>query len=97
MLIAISFMLYGTAFILGFIVGRFNINHSNQQMVLTNSTLKRSNSPSLKKQIKIDEQKFVTSVKTDSLESKGKSLGSKMTVDDDLNSEVLKLSQLKKK
>lgn len=97
MLIAISVMLYGTAFILGFIVGRFNINHMNEQVDSNVSFLKSSKSAIPKKHIKIDEKKFVTAVKTDSLEKKGKSLGNKTVVDDDLNSAVLKLSQLKKK
>jgi translation initiation factor 6 (eIF-6) len=94
MLVAISIMLYGTAFILGFIVGRFNINSQSNH---NTSFLNSSSSVVPKKQIKIDEQKFITAVDTRSFEKKGKSLGNKTVVNDNLDSAVLKLSQLKKR
>ena len=49
------------------------------------------------KKINIDETKFVTDVKTDSIEKDFDSLGEKIVSQDDIDSSVSKLSQLKGK
>lgn len=49
-----------------------------------------------RKKISIDEAKYVTDISTDSLESKGGSLGVVSQTNDDISSAANKLAQLKK-
>lgn len=95
---AIYFMYCITAFMLGFLMGRvtFIKHYSNLD---EKSPLQRfgSGSSKQKKNIAIDDKKFVTDISTDTLEKKGNDLGSKVVSNDDVQSSVVKLSQFKKK
>ena len=95
MLIAISVMLYGTAFVLGFLVGKSTSGFSTSN-TRTSSFLNLSD-PQSKSSVKIDEKRFVTAVSTNSLEKKGKDLGTQTIVNDNVDSAVSKLAILKKK
>jgi hypothetical protein len=98
-IIVCGVLLYATAFILGFIVGRFrsinSVNTFDEFEELKKANLK----PDVKKRkvVNIDEKKFVTSVSTESLQKKGKDLGTQVVVEDDVETAVLKLTLLKKK
>lgn len=52
--------------------------------------------PTMKKNIKIDDAKFVTDVSTTMLKRNNLELGKKTSVDDDITSSVDRLAQLKK-
>jgi len=95
MLIAISVMLYGTAFVLGFLVGRSNASPIASS--LEKGSFLKSTSTKAKTAVQIDEKRFVTSISTDSLEKKGKDLGTQTVVNDSVDSAVSKLAMLKKK
>lgn len=96
MILVNNVLLYATAFILGFIVGRMTGKpylgdpRIDPKGSFFNPQLKQ------KKNVEIDEKRFVTTVTTDSLEKKGKDLGTKTTVEDDVGSSVSKLAMLKK-
>ncbi|MBM3194444.1 MAG: hypothetical protein FJZ60_01630 [Chlamydiae bacterium] len=49
-----------------------------------------------RKNVEIDEKKFVTEISTNSLEKKGNDLGTKTIINDDVSSSVSKLALLKK-
>jgi len=94
--ITTSILLYGTAFIVGFIIGRMTVNS-----VISEYTIDAKGSffkPEAKKSkyVEIDEKKFVTSISIDSLEKKGKDLGTQTIVEDDVGSSASKLAMLKK-
>jgi hypothetical protein len=93
---SMNVLLYFTAFILGYIVGRITgkPDISDHRIDAKGSFFK----PEIRqrKQVEIDEKKFVTSVSTDSLERKGKDLGTQTTVEDDLTTSASKLAMLKK-
>lgn len=95
-IIAINVLLYGTAFILGFIVGRITSKKdlSDPRLDPRGSFFKPEDRQ--RKIVEIDEKKFVTAISTNSLERKGKDLGTKTVVDDDVGASVSKLSLLKK-
>lgn len=96
-IIAINILLYGTAFILGFIVAKITSKHSyNDSRSAANDSFFKP-SPRSKKSVEIDEKKFVTTISTDSLEKKGKELGSQLIVNDNVDVSVSKLAMLKKK
>lgn len=96
MILMIGVLLYITSFILGFVVGRITVNKdlSDPRIEPKGSFFK--NESKQRKLVEIDEKKFVTDISTNSLEKKGKDLGTKTTVEDDVGSSVSKLAALKK-
>lgn len=98
MIVTIGILLYATIFILGFIVGRVTKNASIEQVyesIGNNAVLKPK--AEQRKVVRIDDKKFVTSVSTESLQKKGKDLGTQVVVEDDVENAVSKLTLLKKK
>ena len=94
MILMIGILLYVTAFILGFLVGR-TTGHSPSPIDSKGSFFKPETRQ--KRQVEIDEKKFVTTISTDSLVKKGKELGTQTVVDDDVALSASKLAMLKKK
>lgn len=93
----VIYLMYATAFVLGFLVGRVTLpksyvyHNENQNDKQTKASAKEK-----RKAIVIDDKKFVTDVSTNTLEKKGVDLGAKVVADDDVQSSVIKLSQFKK-
>jgi hypothetical protein len=96
MIITINVLLYGTAFILGFILGKITTGSNHYESIDAKDSFFKPQQKSRKK-IEIDEKKFVTAISTNSLEKKGKELGSQTIVDDDVAAAASKLAMLKKK
>lgn len=98
MILTLNVLLYATAFILGFVVGRITNPlkslASNDAITAKGSFL---NPPTKRKAVSIDERKFVTDIATETLEKKGGELGKQTTVNDDVGTAVSKLAMLKKK
>jgi len=96
MIFSTNILLYATAFILGFIIGKMNgkQNIGDQHVDPQGSFFK----PQIRKRknVEIDEKKFVTEISTNSLEKKGNDLGTKTIINDDVSSSVSKLALLKK-
>ena len=96
--IASSVLLYATAFILGFLVGRSTKNVVEKSSIdFEPKSLFPKNERDRRKIVSIEEKKFVTSISTDTLQKKGKELGTQLVVEDDVGTAVSKLTQLKKK
>jgi len=95
-IVTTNILLYGTAFVLGFIVGRITgkPDLSDPRIDPKGSFFK----PEVRqrKVVEIDEKKFVTTISTDSLKKKGKDLGTQTIVDDDVSASASKLAMLKK-
>jgi hypothetical protein len=101
----IVFSLFQVSFLLGYIMGRHSSPSSvtksnNQPNVFAPQESESSFSipkqqPQSKKNISIDDSKFVTNFE-ESLQGNGKSLGRQTTVTDDVSSSVSKLAQLKR-
>ena len=91
-----NILLYATAFILGYIVGKMN---SVQQIdtITSTSMIPFTKVQKPKKIVTIDEKKFVTEVSTNTLQKKGRELGTQTVVEDNVGASVSKLAQLKKK
>jgi hypothetical protein len=97
-IIAGSILLYTTAFILGFIIGRSTRTIAEKSSVdFEPKRMFPKSEREQRKVVSIDEKKFVTSISTDTLQKKGKELGIQHTVEDDVGVAVSKLTQLKKK
>lgn len=121
-MLIIYLLLYQTAFLLGFVIGRRYNTHSNNaeehSALLSSSILHHIQSrlplsstsldidqldkpiaPSPRpknKAVKIDDSTFVTIVKSDILEKKGANLGTQTIVNDNVETSVSRLAQLKK-
>jgi hypothetical protein len=101
----ISLLLYLTALLVGFLIGRTTApvtgsRTQNSESEVSNIDAKGSffkPEKREKKVVKIDDSTFVTNVSSDSLEKKGNDLGTESSVEDDVGSSVSKLAQLKKK
>jgi len=97
MIFSTNILLYATAFILGFIIGKMNgkQNIGDQRVDPQGSFFK----PQIRqrKNVEIDEKKFVTNISTKAFQKKGKDLGVQVVVADDVGSAVSKLTLLKKK
>jgi hypothetical protein len=93
---SMNILLYVTAFILGYIIGRITGKSDirDHRIDAKGSFFKPESRQ--RKQVEIDEKKFVTSVSTDSLQRKGKELGTQTIVEDDLATSASKLAMLKK-
>ena len=91
-----NILLYATAFILGYILGKMN---SVQQpgTISPTSMVPFTRTQKPKKIVTIDEKKFVTEISTSTLQKKGGELGTQVVVEDDVGASVSKLAQLKKK
>lgn len=96
MILTINILLYATAFILGFIVGKMSGNAGIGDPRIDPKGSFFNQQIRQRKNVEIDEKKFVTAISTDSLEKKGKELGTKTVVNDDVGSSVSKLAMLKK-
>jgi len=94
-IIATNLLLYVTAFILGYTIGRIRQNVDGQLTETSGVFFKPE--AKQKKLVKIDEKKFVTEVSADTLQKKGKDLGTNVVIEDNVNSAVSKLTLLKKK
>lgn len=95
---AIYLLIYPTAFLLGFLFGKLSIIKIEKQVSLNEEErhhILKDSFQKKKKDVKIDESKFVTSITSSSLENRGKSVGNNVEVDDDIGSSVSRLSQLK--
>lgn len=95
-IVAINILLYGTAFILGFLVGRTTYKSMPDSQIDSKGSFFKPEVRQ-KRHVEIDEKKFVTNISTDSLEKKGKDLGTQMIVDDNVAASASKLAMLKKK
>ena len=87
-------------FVLGFVLGRVTSERGkkvSEGIQKPKSFLNDNNANVPSGEVKIDEGKFVTKVKTDSFEKSYKELGDKKKTKQDISSSVSKLSQLKKK
>lgn len=98
MIVTIGVLLYATIFILGFIVGRVTkpVTIEQAHESIGNNTVFKPKAEQ-RKVVRIDDKKFVTSVSTESLQKKGKDLGTQVVVEDDVGNAVSKLTLLKKK
>ncbi len=95
-IVAVNILLYGTAFILGFIVGRITMKSNLGDPRIDPRGSFFNPEAKQRKIVEIDEKKFVTDISTNSLEKKGKDLGTSSTVEDDVGASASKLSMLKK-
>lgn len=95
-IVATNILLYGTAFILGFIVGRITMKQNFGDPRIDPKGSFFNPEARQRKIVQIDEKKFVTDVSTNSFEKKGKDLGTQTTVEDDVGTSVSKLAMLKK-
>lgn len=101
---------YIVVYSLGFIVGKFSAPQMMQAMQAQNTINASSEKPTSflskantetkqekNRKIEIDDRKFITDIKTDSLEKKFDELGNKMvTKDENLSANINKLASLKK-
>jgi len=96
MIVVINLLLYGTAFILGFIVGRITEKSTVESPIDAKGSFFK---PEVRqrKHVEIDDKKFVTDISTAELQKKGKDLGSQVVVEDDVGASASKLALLKKK
>lgn len=99
-------------FLVGYILGRLNLLQKKYQPKVENNAIHTKNNSKRKRnktfeedidtpepelpKITIDESKFVTTIKTDSFQKDFEVLGEKSVSDDNINSSVSKLSQLKR-
>lgn len=96
MILTLNVLLYATAFILGFVVGRIT---NPLKSLGSNDAITAKGSffnPPKKKVVSIDERKFVTDITTETLEKKGGELGKQVTVNDDVSAAASRLAMLKK-
>ena len=97
-------LLYVTSFILGFIAGKIpfsteRVSYVEKEKLLSQESLSsqsKKESLSPRRAVKIDDSKFVTEVKTNSLSEKSGELGVQTTVEDDVGKSVSRLAHLKK-
>ena len=100
-----SLLVYVTAFALGFVIGRITSGQSKQIILNVpdivpssgHRVVEHKTSEILKKKnVTIDDTRFVTSVSSNLLANTGKDLGTKIVVEDNVGDSVSKLAQLKK-
>ena len=91
---SIHVLLYMTAFILGFVVGKVTSGLQIDQIDTKGSFFKQT--VKNKKVVEIDEKTFVTDTTANKLVKKGAELGIQIIVNDDVGASVSKLSQFKK-
>lgn len=93
-----TFLIAQAFFIMGFCLGRIlPFRRPPQDNVENFFTEKKDSTHSSKKRlVKIDEAKFVTDVSIEALKQSNLELGKKTSVDDDIESSVNRLAQLKK-
>lgn len=91
-----NILLYATAFILGYIVGKMSVSQQSS-VIPTGSVVSITKAQRPRKVVTIDEKKFVTEISTTTLQKKGSELGTQVVVEDDVGASVSKLALLKKK
>ena len=95
-IVSLQVFAYMTSLILGFILGRMTAKPltSDPRIDPKGSFFK----PEVRqrKEVVMDERKFVTTISTDSLEKKSGELGMSTTVNDDVSASASKLAHLKK-
>ena len=91
---SIHVLLYMTAFVLGFVVGKITSGLRIDQIDTKGSFFKQT--VKNKKVVEIDEKTFVTDITANKLVKKGAELGIQIIVNDDVSASVSKLSQFKK-
>ena len=96
-IVSLQIFTYFVAGAIGFILGRLvdrPVQSSDSRLDPRASFLKPE--AKQKKEVKLDERKFVTTISMDSLTKKNGELGTSMTVDDNVSTSVSRLAQLKK-
>lgn len=96
--VVIAFLIAQFSFVLGFLLGRSLqngqiINHDNSKL---NSSFFRDTVEKKIRSVKIDDAKFVTKVSSDNFVKSNADIGKNLSVDDNLESSINKLAQLKK-
>lgn len=95
-IISLQIFTYFAAGAIGFILGRLSDRSGISDTRAEPKTSFLRPEVKQKKEIKLDERKFVTTVSMDSLTKKNGELGTSMMVDDNVSASVSKLAQLKK-
>ena len=91
-----NILLYATAFILGYIVGKMSVSHQSS-VTSSGAVVSITKTQRPRKVVAIDDTKFVTEISTTALQKKGSELGTQVVVEDDVGASVSKLALLKKK
>lgn len=95
-IISLQIFTYFVAGTVGFILGRLSDRQKISDPRLEPRTSFLKPEIKQKKEIKLDERTFVTTVSMDSLMKKNGELGTSTTVDDNVSASVTRLAQLKK-